>query len=257
MNFTFLTVLATGGLLLGMLGMLEIGRRIGVRRLAHDLEETRPGQTAVEGAIFGLVGLIMAFTFSSSLTSFETERQLIGQEVSAIRTAWLRLDLLRADDQAALKELFRQYLDSRLEMYRKLPDTAAGKAEFARSVKLQDDIWQKTITACHESGVTSSWALLLPALNQMFDISHARALAARIHPPKVIFVMLSALMLLSALLAGYGMAGGKSRSWLHILGLAVSLSATVFLIYDLEYPYVGVFRINAMDQMLVELRRSM
>jgi ABC-type lipoprotein release transport system permease subunit len=34
----------------------------------------------------------------------------------------LRLDLLLPDSQPALRELFRKYLDSRLEVYRKMPD---------------------------------------------------------------------------------------------------------------------------------------
>ena len=50
------------GLFFGMLVFWEIGRRIGVRRLARDSEGAMEGVGTVEGAIFGLLALLVAFT---------------------------------------------------------------------------------------------------------------------------------------------------------------------------------------------------
>jgi hypothetical protein len=63
--------------------------------------------------------------------------------------------------------------------------------------------------------------LLIPAMNEMFDIGDARVLATRKHPPAIVFVMLGLLALAGSLLAGYGMAGGQTRSWIHIVGFAL------------------------------------
>jgi hypothetical protein len=99
--------------------------------------------------------------------------------------------------------------------------------------------------------------LLLPALNDMFDIVSTRAMATRMHPPPIVFVMLVALILAGAALVGYGMAGGKSRNWLHILGFATVMTLTAYVIIDLEYPRFGLIRVDAADQMLLELRETM
>ena len=99
--------------------------------------------------------------------------------------------------------------------------------------------------------------LLLPALNQMIDITTTRTMAARTHPPTIVFFMLGLLMLLGSLLAGVPMAGGKTRSWVHILGFAAILAITFFVIIDLEYPRLGLIRVNDFDQVLVELRQTM
>ena len=99
--------------------------------------------------------------------------------------------------------------------------------------------------------------LLLPALNQMIDITTTRTMAGQMHPPMVIFVMLFGLALAGALLAGYGMAGGKSRDWLHMLGFAAVMAITVYVILDIEYPRLGLIRVDAFDQVLVEVRASM
>jgi len=81
------------GLSLAMFVALEIGHRVGVRAMARDSEAQR-GTGAVEGAVFGLIGLILAFTFSGAQSRFETRRNLIVEEASAISTAYDRLDLL-------------------------------------------------------------------------------------------------------------------------------------------------------------------
>jgi hypothetical protein len=97
----------------------------------------------------------------------------------------------------------------------------------------------------------------LSSLNDVIDITTTRAMAAMTHPPVIVFAMLGALALAASLLAGFGMAGGKSRSWLHIVGFAAFTAITMYVIVDLEYPRFGLIRVEAFDQVLVELRQSM
>jgi hypothetical protein len=99
--------------------------------------------------------------------------------------------------------------------------------------------------------------LLLPALNEMIDITTTRTMATKIHPPPVILALLSVLVLASSLLAGDTMAGQQSRSWIHMLVFAVIMAVTVYVIVDLEFPRLGLIRLDAVDQVLVELRQSM
>lgn len=257
MYYALIASLFAGGLFLGMLILLELGRRMGTRRMAKDPEGARVGVGVVEGAVFGLMGLLIAFTFGGAAVRFDTRRQLVIEETNAIGTAYLRLDLLPADAQPALRESFRKYVDSRLEVYRKLPDIDAAKAELVRAAALQGEIWTQAVAACRAVDSTAPTMLLLPALNQMFDITTTRTMSTQIHPPTIIFVMLAALALAGALMAGYGMAGSKTRSWIHVLGFAAILAATVYVILDIEYPRIGLIRVDAFDRALAELRQSM
>ena len=45
------------------------------------------------------------------------------------------VDLLPSETQSPLRETFRQYLDSRLEAYRKMPDLAAAKIAKQRGIE--------------------------------------------------------------------------------------------------------------------------
>src|SRR5262245_37022026 len=136
MNHAVTVFLYTFGLFLGMLLFLEIGRRIAVRR-KEESGTAGEGIGAVDGAVFALLGLLIAFTFSGASSRFDTRRQLIVEETNDIGTAYLRLDLLPANAQPALRESFRRYLDARIEVYRKLPDIAAAKESLAKANQLQ------------------------------------------------------------------------------------------------------------------------
>ncbi len=257
MQVTSLGYILSGGLFVGMLILLEVGRRLGARRLASDPEGARTGVSAVEGALFGLLGLLIAFTFSGAAGRLDARRKLITDEANNIGTAWLRLDLLPADAQPPLRDLFRQYLDSRLLTYAKIPDLPAVEAELAHSIQLQGEIWKQAVAAVRTAPPGPSGTALLTSLNAMFDIVTSRTMAARTHPPGIVYVMLVVLALAASLFAGDAMAGAKSRSWIHVIGFAAVMSLTVYVIFDLEYPRVGFIRIDANDRVLVELRESM
>ena len=245
-------------LFLGMLVLLEAGRRVGLSRRATESADERSGLGAIEGAVFALFGLLVAFTFSGAASRFSEKRMLIAEEANAVGTAYLRLDLASEEAQPALRELFRQYVDSRLATYRKLPDLEAARLEMVRSKKLGEEIWTQAVAATRLPGShpAAGW-LLLPALNSMLDIATTRTMALQAHPPAFIYVLLFGLGLVCSLLAGYRMAMGPLRSWIHILGFTVITVVVVYVTLDMEYPRTGLFHLESADQMLVEAREGM
>jgi len=257
MNPMLLGLLAVLGLFLGMLLLLEAGRRLGVHQLASDPETVRSRGGAVEGAVFGLMALLIAFTFSGAASRFDVRRALVVEEANDIGTAWLRLDLLPVAAQPPLREHFRQYVDARLAFYQKFSDFESDRAEQARVTALQNEIWKDSVAACRDSGSWSATMLLLPALNQMIDITTTRTEAARTHAPFVTYAMLALLVLAGSLLAGYGLATGKTRNWFHASAFAVIMTLAIYVILDFEFPRVGLIRLNAFDQVLVDVRESL
>lgn len=257
MNFVASTVSLSLGLFAAMLGLLEVGRRLGQRRLEQDGEGGRAGLAAVEGSVFALLGLLIAFTFGGASSRFEARRALIVDEANAIDTAWLRIDLLSASAQPEMRQRFRDYLDSRLEIYRSLADVDLVRADLERSAELQQGIWSSAVHACTEPLLPQATMLLLPALNQMIDITTTRTMAMQFHQPTIIFGVLVVLALASSLLAGYGMAGSMKQRWVHMVGFAAVMSVAIYVIFDLEYPRRGLIRVDAADQLLIDLRASM
>jgi hypothetical protein len=251
-------VFAMAILFAAMMLFLELGRGIALRRKRLGSQGAANGLGAVEGAIFGLMGLLIAFTFSGAGERFQHRRDLITQETNAIGTAWLRIDLLPADTQPAMRQLFRDYLDARLAIYDRISaaDSDGARAATARSVELQGKIWQLAVTASGARDRNTVSPMVLPALNDMFDITTTRAVAAESHPPPIIYAMLLGLALLCSMLAGYDMAESESRNWIHTIGFALIMTIALYVIVDLEFPRLGFIRIDRADHILIEMRQS-
>jgi hypothetical protein len=257
MNYALIGLSLGTGLFFGMLIFSEVGRRIGIARLTRDPEGLDKGTGAAEAAVFGLMGLLIAFTFSGAASRFEDRRHLVNSEANAIGTAYLRLDLLPNDSQPELRELFRGYVDVRSVTYLG-QDLDAMRLKHAEGSALQEEIRTKATAACQrQDAPTQAAMLLLPALNEMIDITTTRVSAAQNHPPLVIFLLLAGLSLIGALMIGYDTSSNKDRSWFHIIVFAAIMSLAVYVIIDLEFPRFGLIRIDAADQLLVELRKSM
>ena len=97
------------GLFAGIILVLELGRRVGALQRVQIMEGGAAGVGAVEAAIFGLLGLLIAFTFQGASARFDGRREQIVQEANNIGTAWLRIDLLPASAQPGMRDLFRHY----------------------------------------------------------------------------------------------------------------------------------------------------
>ena len=183
-------------------------------------------------------------------------RRLVVEEANAIGTAWLRLDLLAPAARDSLRSDFRRYLDARLAAYEAVPNLALASEKLQTAGDLQRAIWKGALAACRAEEQTPPTLLLLPAINAMIDITGEREMAVMTHPPPVIFMLLFVLALLSALLVGIGMSSTPARSRLHMWVFATLTSLVIYVIVDLEYPRLGLIRIDAADQLLTELRQQ-
>jgi hypothetical protein len=221
MQFEMTVLFLIAALVLGLLVTAELGRRLGLARLREDPDGLPKGISASEGAVFALLGLLLAFTFSGAASRFEERRHLVTAETNAIGTAYLRIDLLPQDARDNMRERFRRYVDARLATYSNVQDRAATAASLAEDEALQ------------------------------------REAATRNHPPAVIFILLVGLSLIGALMVGYGTSVNRGRTWLHTVAFAAILSLTIYVIVDLEFPRLGLIRVDAADQVLVDLRASM
>lgn len=235
---------------------MEIGRRLATWGTAR-LPVGTAGGTGAGSAVFGLMGLLIAFTFSAAGSRFDWRRQLVVQEANAIGTAYLRLDLLPAPSQPTLRKLFREYVDARIENYRSVPSLDMENSPSPGIAGLQRDIWAQAVAASGQSGSPAVMTLVLQSLNEMIDITNTRSAAAQMHTPPIVLSMLGLLVLTCALLAGHDLAGSPTRSWSHILGFAILMTLAVFVILDLEYPRIGLIRTDPLDRKLVEVRRGM
>ena len=80
--------------------LLNYGRTLGLRYLRRKDDRSMAGLPTVEGAVFALIGLLLAFSISGGLQRFDERRQLVVQEANAVATAYERLSLSKASLRA-------------------------------------------------------------------------------------------------------------------------------------------------------------
>jgi hypothetical protein len=244
-------VLVTVALFIGLIVCLEVGYRLGSRRVKI-VANAFEGFGAIEGAVFGIFGLLLSLSFFGAASRLDARRQLIVTEANAIASAYMRVDLLPNADQPEVRRLFREYLDERIRISES-SDEVQALAQISKAAKLQQAIWAYAISAT-KAGAPGT-PLLLPALNQMSEIASAKAISVQTHLPALVFYFLLAAALLSGLVAGFGMARGH-RNWLSILAYAAIITLTMYVMIDMEYPRAGLIRIGAADLALTTLRDS-
>jgi hypothetical protein len=244
------------GLFVAMLLAAAIGQRLAARRLQRSDDASAVGTSAVDAAVLGLLGLLVAFWFSSAGTRLDMRRSLIVEEANAIGTAWLRLDLLPADAQPAVREEFRTYLEVRLVQAPGASRSDSDATLADRLAKVQDSIWRQAIAAAPRCESDQAAVLLLDSLNAMFDAGTRHRAAFNAHTPVAILILLLLVAIFAAVLAGHDMAGRGRFNWLHIIVFASVVSLTIWVIYDLEMPRYGLIRVDNYDQTLRDLRAA-
>jgi hypothetical protein len=256
MNLAQWAVAMSIGLFVMLMVCLEFGYRIGRRHSERHHHKTHIGVGAIEAAVFALLGLLLGFSFAGGTSRLDARRQMIVQEANAIGTSYLRLDLLPTADQPEMRRLFREYLDARIEVYDKVEDRSSSNAAIAHAEQLQKKIWSRAIASGQADPSQNVTRVLLPALNEMIDITTSRTIALDRHLPGLIFALLVCVALLSGLLAGYAMAERTERSWLHMIVYALLITLTVYAVLDLDYSRSGLIRLDAADHAMVQLRDS-
>jgi hypothetical protein len=222
------------------------------------------GLTTVEGAVFALIGLLLAFTISGALQRFDDRRQLVIQEANAASTAHDRLALFDEGAGHDMQNKLKDYVQARIDLYRMPHDYSLltrtesfSQDQEEKIIGLKNRLWNAAVGACPQSNFRPACGQALPSLANLFEVARLRLGAAEKHPPQVIYVMLFGLGLGGSLLAGFGMAAAKSRSWIHMIIFAATLTVTLYTLTDMEYPRLGLIRIENFDHFLVDAHQQM
>ena len=148
----------------GMLLSMQAGMRVRARHLRAAHSDST-GFAAVHGAVFALMGLLMAFTFSGAASRFDHRRDLIVEEANDIGTAYLRIALLPEAARGPLQDRFREYLDSRLQTYRAGTDLVRVSQLLQQTTQQQSQIWKMAVAAIDHASSPPVAAQILPSLN--------------------------------------------------------------------------------------------
>jgi hypothetical protein len=224
-------------------------RRVMLKRSeSHTVEDLG----AINGTLLGLLALLLAFTFSMSNSRYDTRKDLVIVEANAIGTAILRADVYPDSVRALLRTNFKNYVEERIAFYQAGMDMDKMVTHFKAANEISSTLWHITTNYSKIDRNTTIASQLIPALNEMIDVTTTRRAAGEATIPDLIMYFLFILCLTSAFLLGYDF---KNRfDWIVVLGFALMLSSTVFTIIDMDRPRSGLINMDLPNEKIIELR---
>lgn len=244
-----LNILTAVGIFGLLAAALEFAFRRG-RRAASEKDAPAASQIgAIQGAVLGLLGLLLAFSFSAAGSRFLERQDLIVAEANAIGTAHLRADLLDEPHRTALQTALARYTARRIEASKQL---AAGlsNADSAEIERMHTEIWSAALAGVR-ARPDAALAVLNP-VNDVIDFHATRLAAGRKKLPLLVLGLLIASSAIAIATIGYGCGLSGSRRAPLTISLALLIGTSLWITIDLDHPRSGLMRLS--DAPLVGLK---
>ena len=223
-----------------LLGAVELGHWLGRRLPASGWEAISSPFLSLTGASMGLLGLLLAFSFSMGLTRYEARKVVILKEANALAAAQARSDFLQPEAAQRVKALLRDYLDSRLAYHGATAESPLADQLFKQAQALQARIWaQASVPANYRDPAPANFSALTSALNDMAAMRNERRYAIENQIPSSVIVLLVFVTLQATAMAGFAFGANRRRIWLALLGFPLVISLVIYTILDLDRPTRG------------------
>ncbi len=222
------------------------------RYLRRHTERYREPVGALQGALLGVVGLILAFGLSLAVGRYQDRRADLVADANTIGTAYLRAQTIAEPQRSHSLTLLRRYNDLAIRIAYEIPGSAAIRATSAEQGQLQRALWRLTGESLNAHPRDSAPRLYVDSLNDMIDQQTVRlaGLNNRV-PGAVLWLELLGAALALGLLALYISMLGKGL--IPIAAAAVIVSFLVLVTFDLDRPTRGLITIPA-SPLLAEKR---
>ena len=230
-----------------------LGVRLGNYQKKHNPDAKAEGVGPLEGALLGLLALLLSFTFSMSASRYDTRNSLITEEANDIATVYLRAGLYPDSTRNLFREDLRQYVEARIAYYEVGNNRSKIDNALADAAVISTHIWERASSLSRGSSATIPHSLMVPAVNAMIDVVTSRDAARHARVPSSIFWLLILLTLLGSLIIGYSKKE-KKNDWIVLTIYSLMTVITIYTIIDLDRPRQGIIKTDTAHKKMVELR---
>jgi hypothetical protein len=235
--------------------MVLAGKLVRNRFLRKDEQESRGGVTSLLGALFGLWGFILAFTFGNSASRFDSIRSAMVEEANAIRNVLLRSEALPDSIQGGFRDDLRKYLEARIDYYNYSDDKEKFEKTKQDAVSIGKDLWKRAIKASLVPNLGPASNNIMAGLTNMFDIGARRDAMLLSGIPELISAMLFFLALVISFVGGFTSPVLKQKEWVVVVGFILLACDIIYIILDLARPMKGLIKPDVGQDKIVQLRK--
>jgi len=225
-----------------LLALAEAGCRIGLASRRRN-PDAAGHSGSVQGAVLGLLGLLLGFSFAMAVGRYDARRAFVVDEANSIGTTWLRADFLPDPHQKEVKDLLKRYTHIKLENGKAGTTGEATSQSLAEIAKIHQALWSHAEASAREkpSPVTVSF---ITTLNEMIDLDASRKAALRSHVPGAVWLLLMVVSGCGAWASGYGSGTGGLRSAFNQWVFPLLIGIVITLISDIDRPHQGLIGVS-------------
>ncbi|MEN9600374.1 MAG: hypothetical protein RL596_2698 [Bacteroidota bacterium] len=202
------------------------------------------GMGSIEGSSFGLLGLILAFTFGMSANRYDNRRAVVVDEVNNLAGAMLRVETFDNDSlKHALYVDFKDLLDQRIKTnVTKVFDPQYDSARIASYNAVRKLIRHSNQLAKIDKYNYAAMQLI-QSLIKVNDSVTLRYNTMNATVPDAIIWLLIIFALSCSVFAGFSLPVSKKINWLPILSFIVFTCVVIYIILDMDRPKRGFITI--------------
>src|SRR4051794_7973867 len=224
------------------------------RSQRHRSEHLREPFAALQAALLGMVGLLLAFGLSMAVGRYESRRAAVVADANAIGTTYLRAQTLAEPVRTASLTRLRAYTDTSLRLSKSVPSTDAADRAVAAGARLNRELWALAGTAVARAPQDSAPRLYLETLNDMIDMQTVRVAGLNNRVPgSVLFIEIVGAAIALGLLGAYLALVG--RGVLTVVLAATLVTLLLLVTFDLDRPTRGLIQVP--DAPLTAVRAEM
>lgn len=221
-------------------GAAAIGAALGSRRRETEVGESYFGTLA--GAALGLLGLLLAFSFSLALARFDARSTMVTEEANAIGTAANYALMLPDQARGQVLALLRRYAAVRIALAAS-PDPRHLARDVRESLDIQDALWKQAVAVTAANPQSLPSYRFVAALNEMTNIHESRLTALRYHVPGAVMAVLVAVAMVATGFTGFYAGLTGRRRVVAMLLMSLTIAVVIDLVIDLDRPAQGLIRV--------------
>ncbi len=200
--------------------------------------------SAVVGASLGFLAFMLALTFQIVDNRYNSRKELLLDEVTTIRTTYLRSGLIPEPYRSASRNKLLKYIELRADL---VDDVTPKKIQnlIVESKSILDSLWNYSEALAKEDRSSEAYSLYMTSVNELIDIYNKRiTFTFEYRVPTEIFGVLFLIIIFSMLLLGYQFGLSGKTNYLISVFISIIFGAVMWLILALDRPETGLIRLN-------------
>jgi len=230
-----------------------VGKLLGNHIRNKKDSEEKPIETS---ALTALLFFLLAFTFGMSGDRYDSRRKIVIEEANNIGTAILRSDLYPDSSRILFRKDFKLYVEARIAYYQAGADVKGVLKADSLSQDISSKLWKRASALSKNPINLAATQQMIPALNDMIDVTTSRLAGEKAKVPESIIIMLFFLAMIIAFYGGYSEGRKGKMDWVVQIGFCLLVSLVILFTLDLDRPRRGFVNLDVSNQTIIDLRKN-